>query len=360
MLTDGFWRRQFGGDPRIVGKTLTLAGEPYTVAGVMPASFRFPEQGAIDGLVPLQLNAQSELQRKAMRILHVAGRLKPGVTLEQARANLGILMADVRRRQPKFYGSDVKLVAIPLREHEVAQVRLVLLVLLASVGCVLLIACANVANLLLARAAGREREIALRAALGAGRWRLARQLLTESVLLGIAGGAAGIVLVAAAIRTLVHLAPADIPRISDAGVDLRVLGFALAMSLVTGVVFGLAPAFAAGRTDLNEALKAGGGRGTGDGSHAWLRRTLVVSELALSLVLLAGAGLLVESLWRLENTPLGFRAEHILTVALPLHGTPYEKGPRHAELVRELTDQFRRLPGVTAVGLTNALPPNET
>ena len=354
ILTYGLWQGRFGGDRGVLGRAVTLDGETYTVIGVMPSGFLFPNQIKVDALVPQRLDVAEQLSRKSMRLLKSMGRLKRGVGPAQARAELNILLDNDRRRFPRLYGKDVQTRVLPLAEHAAGHVRLSLLVLLAAVACVLLIACVNVANLLLARSVSRRREIAIRMALGANRVRLARQLLSESALLGLLGGSAGLVLASVALKVVVRLAPDGIPRLDQAGLNGRVLAFTAAVSLATGLLFGLAPALTACRQGLNEALK-GGGSSAGTVSGGRLRGGLVVAELALALMLLAGATLLIQSLWRLESVPLGFEPAQVLTTQVMLNR--YRDQQHRMAFTEGLLERVASIPGVEAVAVTTALPP---
>jgi putative ABC transport system permease protein len=352
LLTYGTWQRRFGGSRDILEKSLMLDGVPYAVIGVLAPGFRFME-GHVEAIVPLALNEPEQATRRAMLILPVIARLKNGVSVEQARAEIDGLLDQTRKQYPRFYRPEMKISMVPLQERRVANVRLALLALLGAVGCVLLIACANVANLLLSRSAARQREIAVRAALGAGSKRLIRQLLTESTLLGLAGGAVGLVLVAISLKSILHFAPA-IPRIEDVGIDPRVLAFTLLTSLAVSLTFGLTPALSAARVDLNDALKLGT-RGASQ-RHRGLRNLLVVGELALSLVLLTGAGLLIQTLWRLEHVNTGISAEHVLTTQIPFSSHQYTE-PAQRATMSKLLENVSTLPGVLSAALSDSLPP---
>jgi putative ABC transport system permease protein len=356
ILTFGLWTRAFAGDAGVVGRTFTLDQQPYTVIGVMPSWFRFPEEEKIDLLTPLPLRDASLQHGPEMMTWRSIARLKPGVSLESARAELEPIFARIRAQYKWFYRSDVQLRVVPLHAHQVRAVRLSLLVLAGAVGFLLLIACVNVAHILLARAAGRAREIAVRAAVGAGRMRLARQLLTESALLGLAGGAAGWLLAYAGLGAAVHILPADIPHIDQVAVDLRALGFAALAAVAAGLLFGLAPAFSAWRMDLIEALKLGGGA-SGSRSRRSIRDGLLAAEIAFSMVLLTVAALLMESLWHLENVPLGFRPEHVLSVPIPTQGNTREDGQRQKRYRRDALERIAHMPGVAAAALADSLPP---
>ncbi len=357
ILTFGLWQRAFGADPDVVGHTVTLDQEPYTVIGVLPASFRFPEEQKVDLLTPLPLDDARMQHGPEMRTWRGIGRLKPGVSLAQAHAELETIFERIRAQYKWFYRSDVQLRLVPLRLHQVKDVRLGLLVLAGAVGFVLLIACANVAHILLARAASRAKEIAVRTALGAGRLRLARQLLTESALIGMLGGTIGWMSAFAGLKAAAHMLPADIPHIDQVAVDFRALLFAALVALGASLLFGLAPVSAAWRTNLIETLKLGGGAGRG-ARHS-LRGALLAGEIAFSLVLVAGAALLMESLWRLENVPLGFQPEHVLAVPINLQGDTREDGRRTKQYQHDALDRVAQLRGVTAVALADSLPPTD-
>lgn len=352
VLSYGLWQRRFGGDPKILGKALTMDGGSYAVVGVMDREFHLPDTPA-ELWAPYALDAK-ELGQGRAYTLKVIGHLKAGVTLEQA----GDDMRAIARRQEEQYpdfnaGWSVKLV--PLQEQLVGDIRPTLLVLLGAVVFVLLIACANVANLLLARAGTREREIAIRTALGAGPLRVIRQLLTESVLLGVAGGAVGLLLAYWGVSALVALAPANIPRLQEITMDGRVLAFTALISVVTGIIFGLAPALSAARTDLNTTLKTAGRSGMASAQRRLARSLLVVGEVASSLVLVIGAGLLIRSFLRLQQVNPGFRPDHVLTMQLTLPAARYS-GLRVALFYKQLLERVRALPGVQVASVARNVP----
>jgi putative ABC transport system permease protein len=371
VLGYGIWTRRFGNDPRVVGRSLTLNGQPYTIAGVLPQDFSLPrevlptlgvaEDGEIFLSLPLPAAAASDRNHEDYNIV---GTLKPGVTVARAQAEMDALTSRLRRDFPNDYPPNGGLTfsIVPLFEQVVGNIRRALLILVGSVGFVLLIACANVANLLLSRALAREKEIAVRAALGASRARIARQLLTESLLLSLFGGALGVVLAYAAVRGVHVLQPPGLPRLRDIAIDGRVLLFTFALCLTAGVLFGLAPAFAAGRLNVYGTLKdAARGSGAGALWGSWgrgnrLRRLLVVSELALAVVLLVGAGLLIRSFARLQNVAPGFNANGVLTVELTMNGRKYANGPAVIDTYRQLWERLDHLPGVSASGGVTALP----
>jgi putative ABC transport system permease protein len=351
LLTYGLWQRRFGGVRDILGRSLTLDGVPHTVIGVLAPQFRFP-RSRIEALVPLALDEAEQAKRDAILIMPVVARLKDGVAISRARAEIGVLLEQIKKEHAGFYRPETSVSIVPLLERQVANVRLVLVALLGAVGLVLLIACANVANLLLSRSASRQREIAVRSAMGAGRARLVRQLLTENTLLGLAGGLLGLLLAAVSLKSIIHFAP-SIPRIDDVSIDLRVVGFCLLTSFLMSLLFGLTPALGTTGLDLNEALKQSG-RGA-SARNRGLRNVLVVGEVALSLVLLVGAGLLVQTLWRLQHVNTGFAAERVLTTQIPLSENKYTE-PAQRALLSDLRDRVSKLPGVLSAALTDALP----
>jgi len=355
LLGEGFWERRFGRDPGVLGRSLSLSGETFTVIGVMPGTFHGSWK-AFDVFTPL-LRLEDRIGGNERRGNHpgiyVVGRLKPGVTEERARAEVEAI---ARRLAEQYPDTNAKqdMTLQPLHDAVVGDLRPALLLLLGAVAFVLLIACANVANLLLARAAGRQKEIALRLALGARRRRLVRQLLTESVLLALLGGAAGVLLAWGGLRGLLAALPANVPRADEIGIDARVLLFTAAVAVVTGLAFGLVPAWRALTTDLHDPLKEGG-RGTPGPGHHRVRNALVVGEIALALVLLVGAGLLLRSFQRVVEADAGFRAAGVLTASVPLPRARYEEHPKRAALVERVLEAARAGPGITAVAVTQPL-----
>jgi predicted permease len=354
VLGSGLWKRRFGSDPSLVGQTVTLSGKAYTVIGIAPDLFK-DLSGQVDAWLPIIRDADGESRDN--RELRAIGRLKPGVSREQADAEMGAIAARLQESYPKTnagWGANVA----ALHESIVGDVRAPLWILLGAVCFVLLIACANVANLLLARAAGRRKEVAIRTALGASRPRIIRQLLTESLLLSAAGGAAGLLLAVCGARLLVAISPDDIPRLSEINLDGRVLIFACVVSLATGLVFGLAPALQASKLNLNESLKEGA-RGSSEGFRRnRVRSLLVISELALALVLLIGAGLLIKSFIRVRSVDPGFNPEGILTVELSLPYKKYRLPQARVAFFDELMARLESLPGAQSAGLTLNLPLN--
>jgi predicted permease len=358
VLSHGFWSRRFAADSGIIGKSISLGGDPYTVIGVMSPRFDFRDFGLPpDVWVPFQLDPNPTDQG---HYFGAAGRLKPGVTLQQANARLKLSAGDFRRKYPNVLGANDSFGVQPVREAMVSNVRSSLLVLGGAVSFVLLIACANVANLLLARAVGRRREIAIRAAIGAGRGRIMRQLLTESILLSLTGAALGAILGVAGIRALLSVNTAGLPRVGREGslvmVDWRVLAFTILAALVTGILFGLIPALHSSRPDLSATLKESGGRsGTGLRQNK-ARTALVVSEVALAVVLLVGSALLIRTSVALGAVKPGFDAENVLTMRMSLNGPQFVKSAAVDELVRTGTERLRGVPGVLVASATCCVP----
>jgi predicted permease len=365
VLSYAAWNRLFNGDRQVVGKAILLNGNTVTVAGVLGPEVRLntevlPAEGPMDNLdifLPLPLGADA-VQRRGDENYNLVGRLKPGVSVRMAQADVDIIAARIREKdkRDRTFGMSV----VGLQEQVVGDVRRALLVLLGSVALVLLSACANVANILLSRAAGREKDFAIRTALGARWQRIVRQLLMESVLLSLIGGAAGLALAKAALSVVRAIRPGNIPRLDEIGLGGGVLAFTFAVSLLTGILFGLAPAWRAAKVDLNTSLKSGGRSGHADGglrvTRHRLRGLLVVSELALSLMLLIGAGLLIRSFVRLQSAPPGFTTDHVLSMRVAVTGPRYRKEEPVAQFYREIGERISRLPGVAAQGAVSTLP----
>jgi putative ABC transport system permease protein len=356
LLSYALWESQFGGDPNIGGKPIQLDGEAYNIVGVLPKQFSLG--GKQDLWVPLGLD-RAKPQGRGSHYLHVVGRLKPGVNPVQASAALVTLAGDLRRGYPNDYGPESKnfdMFMVPVKEQLIGRIRPALLVLLGAVAFVLLIACANVANLMLARASAREKELAIRAAMGAGRTRLVRQLLTESLLLGLAGGLLGLVLAYWGVNALRALVPPNTPRMDEVQLDSAVLAFTFGVSLLTGLFFGLVPSWHLARNDLREALSEAG-RGTSvSGKTLHLRSWLVVSELALAVLLLVGAGLLIRSFNRLLDVSPGFQTQHLLTMELSLPEKTYPDGAPVQKFFTELLASVKTVPGVESAGAVSQLP----
>lgn len=352
VLSYAYWQKQFGGAPGVIGETITLNNRPCTIVGVMPATFR---RGATTDLwAPMAFNEQEWAGRGGHYITMYA-RLKPGFTFEQARAQLDTIAARLAEKYPdtnKNWGVVVKTIL----NASTGNLRPTLFILLGAVGLLLLIACANVANLLLARATARQREISIRSALGSSRWRIVRQLLTESLVLGLFGGVLGTLIGKWSLDAMLAIAPADLPRAAEIALDGRALAFTLAVAVLTGIAFGLVPALQSLRVNLVDALKDGS-RGASDGGRRhWVRNGLVVLEVALALMLLSGAGLLMRSFLQLSSTSPGFDPKNALWVSVNLPGAKYDTAVKQNAVVESLLSRFRALPGVTSVGVTHVMP----
>jgi putative ABC transport system permease protein len=351
ILAHGLWMRRFGGDPGIVGRVIRLSDHPFTVVGVLPASFRTLEiegMGTPEIFEPLGYALTDAFACRDCQHLQAIARLKPGVAAAQAHAELNTIMADLVRRYPASYPPQARVAFEPLREHLVGRASTALWVLMGAVGFVLLIACVNVANLMLARATGRAREMALRAALGAARWRLIRQLITESLLLAAAGGIAGMLLGSWCTSRLAALAPRELPRINEIHMDAAVLWCGLAASLFCGLLFGLMPALRTSRADF--------GKTTGSRARSKLRDMLVMGELALAFVLAVGAGLLGKSLVRLMSVDAGFDPHHVLTLKTYVYGARYQKPEAELGYYEQAFARLRALRGIESVAMTSLLP----
>ncbi|MDT5272324.1 MAG: hypothetical protein QOH49_4510 [Acidobacteriota bacterium] len=360
VLGDAFWRRRFGGGA-VVGKNLMLNGEPYTVVGVMPPAVEFgrewsgqaPDIWSPLAFTPQQLDPNSGLTNEYLSVL---ARLKPGVKPEQAQAELDSIAAELRRQyMPGADASNWNLLLTPFDEFVVGKIRTPLLILLGAVAFVLLISCANVANLMLARAAVRQKEIAVRTALGASRWRVVRQLLTESVLLSLAGGAVGLLLAMWGVDLLLKLNENKIPRATEVGLDSRVLLFTLGVSVLTGVIFGLVPAFQTSGVNLHDTLKEGGRSGQ-LGVRRGLRNVLVVIEMAFAVVLLVGAGLLIRSFVELQHVNPGFQPAGVLAMQVSLPSNKYREGTQRTAFDRQVLEEVRGVTGVKSAATITTLP----
>jgi predicted permease len=364
VLTYGLWQREFAGDPNIVGRSITLDGQSHTVVGVLSAGFHLNHEviPTVDGLDKPEFFMPPDDEAKdptnyGSENYNIVARLKPGVTVQQAQSDINVIAA--RLREQKHRDRSFTISVVPLMEQVVGNIRTAVLILFGAVALVLLIACTNVANLLLSRAAVRHREIAIRAALGAGRVRVIRQLLTESILLSLMGGAGGLAITALSIFAARKMHPGNIPRLDELGVSLGVLGFTFAVSILTGIVFGLAPSLRASRADLAANLKAGG-KGSLSGGlsvrNDKLRGALVIAELAISLPLMVGAGLLVRSFVRLANVPPGFNPQRVVSMNIGAYGPKFKDPVTRVQFYQDLTERTRRLPEVTAAGAVSALP----
>jgi predicted permease len=355
LLGEGMWTRRFGRDPAVVGRSIRLDGQPYVVVGVMPDRAAFPAGGEpVDLWIPY-VPTERERESRGSHFLAVVGRLKPGVTPEQAHADLSRLADRLEQQYPDAQANR-GVVTRPLRETVVGDTRPALLILLGAVGLVLLIACANVANLLLARAATRRHEVALRLALGAGRGRLVRQLLVESGLLALAGATAGGALAWLALRALTPLVATALPVGTGVPLDGRVLAFLAATAVLSGLLFGLVPALQASRADVRGSLVDAGGKSTAGGAQQRLRGGLVVAEIALSLVLLVGAGLLLRGFAELRGTPPGLDPRNVLTAHIAIPDGRYDSTEAVQQLLRPILERARAIPGVTSASMINLLP----
>ena len=353
VLSHALWQKRFGGDPAIVNKSIVLEGKACQVIGVMGQDVTFPQ--TVDLWVPMNFDADPEMKLRKAHFLRPIGRLREGVSLVQAQADTDVVAAQLERQYPDSNtGWNLRL--IPLREQLVGSSRTTLFVLFGAVGFVLLIACANVANLLLVRAATRQKEIALRTALGASRWRIVRQMITESLLLALCGGALGALLAAWGVQLLVKLTEGSLPPTATVKIDATVLGFTLLISLVTGLLFGLAPAFRTARVNLNDSLKDGMRGGSESTLRNRTRSLLVVFESAIAVMLLIGAGLLVRSLIALQNVDPGFDPNHVLTMRVDLPRTKYDTPEKTANFFQQLEARVAGLPGVETVGSVTELP----
>ena len=354
VLSQPFWKRVFGGAANVIDKQVQLNGEPYTIVGVAPAGFGQEKKNDVWTPMAFKPDETSNDARGA-HYVSTLGLLRPGVTVGQADAEMRVIAAQLAAQYPKS-NKGWTVFVMSLLEYNTRNVRVVLYTLLGAVGCVLLIACANIANLLLARATSRHREISIRAALGAGRARLVRQLLTESVLLALLGGIAGLILAHWGLAALLALAPATLPRTSSIHLDGTVVAFSVGLSLLTGIIFGAAPAWLAAHTDVNEALKQGARGSTEGGARGRFRSVLVILEVAFALVLLGGAGLLMRSFMALTHVDPGFVPENATVLRLALPEKKYPKPEQQKAFVDSLLQQLSALPGVQAVGATQIMP----
>ncbi len=360
VLTHGLWLRRFGGDPAIVGHTVRLSDKPYKVVGVLPETFRpfarLDRMAVPEIYTALGYDLKQPSACRGCQHLQAVGRMKPGVSVEQARAELNTIMRGIVRENPKDYNERSAVVLVPLRDYMVGKVRTALWILLGAVGMVLLIACANVAHLALARASSRTKELAVRSALGAGRARLVRQMLSESVLLAIIGGLVGVALAWWGTSGLAALGPKELPRAHEVRIDVPVLLFALVVSALAGLLFGIVPALRASRVDPNEALKETG-RSTEGRSHFSYRNVLITVELALAFVLAMGAGLLGKSLIRLLNVDAGYDPHNVLTAGVYVYGERYRDRPEvELNYYDQAMQRLRATPGIESVAMSSNLP----
>jgi predicted permease len=355
VLSYGLWQQRYGGDPNVIGKTILLNGETYPVVGILPSTFSDDYSSFLDPHSQLWLSGIEPFEPgRQFHQYDAIARLRPGVSLVQAQANMNSIAAQIDQQYPESRGWGVAVVG--LHDQVVKYARPTLIVLLVAVGLVLLIACANVANLLLVRATGRQKETAIRTALGASRSRLARQFLVESVLLSITGAVAGLTFAPLASRILVLLTPPDAPHVEVVAINGLVMMFTAGLALGTGVVFGLAPMFSSGRVNVNESLKDTTRATSGGARGRRLRDLLVIGEFGLSLALLAGAGLMIKALTHLQHVDLGFNPDHLLTVKIPLEGPQYEQTEKQAGFFHDLVARIGALPGVESASLSRGVP----
>ncbi len=352
LISYGLWKSRFGGNPDVVTKIIPLDGQPTAIVGVLPANFEMPNLLSPDILVPQALDEAAQRKSDSGAVLRGFARLKPGISMAQAAAAIQPWFEEALHQAPPQFRNEVHLSVRSLRDRQVHDLRLGFWVLLGAVLGVLLIACTNIASLLLARATSRERELAVRAALGASRSRLIRQALTESVVLGILGGAAGCWVAYLLMHLFISVAPEGIPRLQQATLDVRVILFTVAISLLCGITFGLAPAL---RIPTPESLS---GKEVRTASRSPLRQLLVASQVAISLILLTGAGLLLRSLWNLQGVPIGIQTQNIVTGQISLGQSRYPNAPQQAEFFDDLQARLRSLPGVTSVALSDSIPPS--
>src|ERR1051326_1986521 len=361
VVSNTLWQRRFGSDPSLVGKPITLDGQNYTVIGIAPPDFQYPDKTELWvpplRLVPeLSLN-QDVTQTRGMGYLSAIALLKPGVSLQQAAAEMETITARLRQQYPNTNNRRFDRV-VSLHQHLIGDTNKVLWLLLGAVTFVLLIGCANVANLLLANAAARQKEIAIRTALGASRWRVMRQLFTESTMLALTGGAVGVLVAIWGLAAITKLLPGDFPRLNEIHLDLRILGFTFAASVLTGILFGLAPALQISRADVQESIRETGRGTSGSRRQSRFRQALIVGEVALCVVLLAGAGLLFRSFLRLQSVNTGFVSEQVLTARLTPSGPNFTQQADFNKFYTQVLEKISAVPGVIDAGIINNLPLN--
>jgi predicted permease len=361
VISHALWQHRFGSDPEVAGSRVNIAGKPYTIIGVMPAQFRFPNSipGDNDNSVPIDLwipmRTVPDLEERGSHNFWVVARLKKGVTLSQSRANMGDIAANLARQYPDT-NKDMGATVLGLQDHLTSDVAPVLAILLAAVGLVMLLVCANVAGLLLSRAQARARELAIRASLGAGRGRLVRQVLTESMLLATFGATAGLIIARFGARLLVKFGPPNIPRLSEASIDGQVALYSAAVALVAGLLCGVAPALLAGGSDLHRSLKEAGARATASRRSLMARSVLVAAEMALAVVLLTGAGLLTRSFVRVLHVDPGFQAANVLSVIIGLPDSRYSDPAKQTAFFEELVRRLRATPSIDAAAVSDSVP----
>ena len=359
VVSNTLWQRRFGSDPSLVGRKITLDGKTYTVVGIAPPGFQYPDKTELWlpplRLVPEMYPDQDVTQSRRMGYLTVVASLKPGVSLQQAAGEMETITARLRQQYPDSNNRRFNRV-VSLHDHLIGDTNKLLWLLLGAVTFVLLIGCANVANLLLASGASRQKEMAIRTALGASRLRVVRQLFTESLILALVGGVVGLFIAYWGLAAITKLLPADFPRLNEIHMDLRVLGFTFAASILTGIVFGLAPALQISRSDVQEAMRETGRGASGSRRQSRFRQALIVAEVALSVVLLAGAGLLFRSFLQLQSVNTGFVSQQVLTARLTPSGTNYVNDDDYAKFYNGVIEKVSAIPGVEDAGLINTLP----
>ena len=358
IVSDSLWQRRFGSDPSLVGKPITLDGSNYTVVGIAPPGFQYPDKTEV-WLPPLQrvpeLFPGQDLQNRRMGYLTAVALLKPGVSVQQAASEMETITGRLRQQYPDTNNRRFNRV-VSMHEHLVGETNKLLWLLLGAVTFVLLIACANVANLLLASGAARHKEMAIRTALGASRWRVMRQLFTESTILALTGGAVGLLIAYWGLTAITKLLPGDFPRLNEIQLDLRVLGFTFAASVLTGILFGLAPALQMSRSDVQESIRESGRGLAGSLRKSRFRQALIIGEVALSVVLLAGAGLLFRSFMHLQSVDTGFVSQQVLTARISVAGANYTEHPQFVKFYDQVLQKVTALPGVLDAGFINTLP----
>ena len=359
IVSDALWRRRFGADVSLIGRTMTLDGKNYTVAGIAPPGFQYPFKTELwlppAKLVPELNDRQDVTQTRGMGYLAAVALLKPGVSLQQAASEMETITGRLRQQYPSTNNRRFNRV-VSLQTHLIGERNTVLWLLLGAVTFVLLIGCANVANLLLASGASRQKEMAIRAALGASRWRVMRQLFTESTILALAGGAAGLLIAFWGLAAITKLLPSDFPRLNEIHIDLRILGYTLVASVLTGILFGLAPALQVSRPDVQDSIKETGRGASGSRRQARFRQALIVVEVALSVVLLAGAGLLFRSFLHLQSVDTGFVAQQVLTARLSPTGSNFATDAAQIKFYNQVLEKISAIPGVLDAGVINTLP----
>ncbi|HKY45568.1 MAG TPA: ABC transporter permease [Pyrinomonadaceae bacterium] len=358
VVSDSLWQRRFGADPSLVGKPITLDGNTYTIIGIAPPGFQYPDKTEV-WLPPLQrvpeLFPGQDLQNRRMGYLTVVALLKPGVSVQQAAGEMETITGRLRQQYPDTNNKRFNRV-VSMHDHLIGDTNKLLWLLLGAVTFVLLIACANVANLLLASGASRQKEMAIRSALGASRWRVMRQLFTESTILALTGGAVGLLIAYWGLTAITKLLPGDFPRLNEIHLDLRVLAFTFAASVLTGILFGLAPALQISRPDVQESIRESGRGLTGSLRKSRFRQALIIGEVALSVVLLAGAGLLFRSFMQLQSVDTGFVSQQVLTAKITVAGANYTEHSHFVRFYNQVLEKVRALPGVQDAGLINTLP----